>query len=225
MAQFWKTIGASLLSAAAVAAAIVWLLQTSAEKYIGFITEQQLEKIRHTFQEELERFKAVIGTEEAANQRRFNQLLSFRAEQLSEFYWPIYIRLQIDNAVWERALGAQNPNRLPGDVGRPMEQFILDNHKEILKIIQSKFYLAEPPSGLEKDLLDYVRHVAVYLAMQTTRHYDDKVPFDLQEPWPQHLFPDFKARLEELQTNYNEMLKQVRSQGAPERTETAAKPN
>jgi hypothetical protein len=37
-----------------------------------------------------------------------------------------------------------------------MEQFILDNHKEILKIIQSKYYLAEPSPGLEKDLLNYV---------------------------------------------------------------------
>jgi hypothetical protein len=135
MAQFWKTIAASLLSAAAVAAAIIWLLQTSAEKYIGFIADEQLDRVKHTLEEELERFKGVIGTEEAANQRRFNQLLSFRAEQLSEFYWPIYIRLQIDNVVWERALGLQNPNRLPGEVGKPMEQFILDNHKEILKIL------------------------------------------------------------------------------------------
>jgi hypothetical protein len=89
----------------------------------------------------------------------------------------------------------------------------------------SKFYLAEPPPALEKDLLDYVRHVAVYLAMRTAHYYDDKVPYDLKEPWPEHFFPDLKARLGELQTNYNEMLKQARSQGAPERTETATKPN
>jgi hypothetical protein len=164
LAEFWKTILTSLLSAAAVSAAIIWLLQTSAEKYIGFVTDKQLETVKHTLSEELEGFKGVIGTEEAANQLRFNRLLSFRAEQLSEFYWPIYIRLQIDNAVWERVLNSQNINRLPEDIGKPMEQFILDNHKEILKIVQSKFYLAEPTPNLERDLLNYVRHIAVYLA-------------------------------------------------------------
>lgn len=211
MQEFWKTVVASLLSAAAVSAAIIWLLHTSADKYIGLITDQHLEAFKYTLSEELESYKGTIATEETANQLRFNRLLSFRAEQLSEFYWPIYIRLQIDNAVWERALGAQTPNRLPPDIGRPMEQFLLENHKEILAVIESKFYLAELTPELEKDLLDYVRHVAVYLAMRTTAHYNDKVPVDLNEPWPSNLFPHFKARLDELQSEYNEMLKQQRS--------------
>jgi hypothetical protein len=180
MARFWETVFASLLSAAAVGAALIWLLQTSAEKYIGFIADKQLQAFEHRLNEELESYKGIIATEETANQLRFNQRLSFRAQQLSEFYWPIYIRLQIDNVVWERALGAQTPNRLPADVGRPMEQFILDNHKEILKVIETKFYLAEPTPELETDLLNYVRHVAVYLAMRTTQHYNDKVPLDLE---------------------------------------------
>jgi hypothetical protein len=222
MQEFWKTVVASLLSAVAVSAAIVWLLQTSAEKYIGLITDRQLEAFKHTLSEELESYKGTIATEETANQLTFNRLLSFRAEQLSEFYWPIYIRLQIDNAVWERVLGAQTPNRLPPDIGRPMEQFLLENHKEILKIIESKFYLAELTPELEKDLLDYVRHVAVYLAMRTTEHYSDKVPVDLNEPWPSSLFPHFKARLGEVQSEYDEMLRQQRSL---QRAGAASQPN
>jgi hypothetical protein len=225
MRQFLRAIIASLLSTAAVGAAIVWLLQPSAEKYIGLVTDQQLEVFKHTLDEKLESFKAHLTTVEAAEQLRFNQLLSFRAKQISEFYWPIYIRLQIDNAVWERALGAQTPNRLPPDVGKPMEQFILDNHKEILKIIESEFYLAELTPALEKDLLQYVRHVAVYMAMRTTKHYDDKVPVDLNEPWPKDLFPHFQTRLDELQSNYNGMLKEAQSQQSLERAGPASQPN
>ena len=60
--------------------------------------------------------------------------------------------------------------------------------------------------------------------MRTTHHYDDKEPTDLKEPWPNYLFPDFKAQLEELQKDYNEMLKQARRQSAPGSAQTVAEP-
>ena len=61
---------------------MVDLLKTSADTYIDFA----IERVKHTLSEELESFKAVIGTQEAANHLRFNKLFSFRVEQLSEFY-------------------------------------------------------------------------------------------------------------------------------------------
>jgi len=104
-----------------------------------------------------------------------------------------------------------------------MEKFLLDNHEEILKIIQSKFYLAEPTPNLEKDILDYVKHVAVYQAMRTTSRYKDNVPINLGAPFPDSVVKDFKARLDELQGDYNEMLKQAH-RAATEAQQTPAEP-
>jgi hypothetical protein len=207
MAQFWKTIFTSVLSAAAVSGAVIWLVHTTANKYIGFVTDKQLETVKTELSEELESFKG----KELTNQLRFNKLLDFRREQLSEFYWPIYIRLQIDNAVYDDVFGGKDAS-VPKDVGKPLEQFLLDNHKELLKIIQDKFYLAELNPDLEKDLLHYVRHAAVYLAMRTTPRYDNDVPATLNEPYPKDLFQHFESQLKALQSDYNEMLKQTRPQ-------------
>jgi hypothetical protein len=61
--------------------------------------------------------------------------------------------------------------------------------------------------------------------MRTTSHYDDKVPINLDAPYPDDFLKDFKARLDEVQGDYNEMMKQARGQSAaPEPRPTAAEP-
>ena len=143
MGRFIRTALASLLSASAAVAIVGWLSEAAVERYADAALERHSESFKHELNRQLTAFSGAVETAEAADRLQFDRMLSHRQQQLSEFYWPIYIRLQSDNAVWERVLGSDNPKRLPPDVRRPMEEFILQNHGEILKIVQAKYHLAD----------------------------------------------------------------------------------
>lgn len=219
MGAFWNSlVGAfsGLFTAAAIFAGIVWFSRTAIEKYLGTIAAKQianhkltldrdLAEFKHHLDEGLEAIKAKIGTEEAAERLRFEKVLDFRSHQLNEFYWPIYIHLQKDNAIWERVFGGST-DRLSPDIGEDIERnVILPNHDEIVQIIQTKFYLAERDEALEAALLKYIRHVAVYHALRSTKQKSD--PLQVNEPYPSGLYPLLKARLDDVQHKYDELLR------------------
>src|SRR5690348_9740877 len=60
------------------------------------------------------RLKELWKTEldlEASRQKEWDKLqinkrIEILGRQLSEFYWPVYLRLQRDNAVWDRIMDA-----------------------------------------------------------------------------------------------------------------------
>ena len=67
---------------------------------------------------------------------RHNAELEFIERQISEFYWPIYLRLEKDNVMWKRikSLSAEK-NVLPEAASEAIEKdFILKNHQEIVEI-------------------------------------------------------------------------------------------
>ena len=67
---------------------------------------------------------------------RYNAELEFIERQISEFYWPIYLRLEKDNVMWKRikSLSAEK-NVLPEAASEAIEKdFILKNHQEIVEI-------------------------------------------------------------------------------------------
>lgn len=67
---------------------------------------------------------------------RYNAELEFIERQISEFYWPIYLRLGKDNVMWKRikSLSAEK-NVLPEAASEAIEKdFILKNHQEIVEI-------------------------------------------------------------------------------------------
>ena len=105
--------------------------------------------------------------------------------QLSRFYWPLYFHLQKDNAVWsrlrDRALGKDD---LREQVARQIEKdFILPNHEETVQVIESNIHLTGANEELLRQLLAYIRHVAVYNAMRSSGDYTHD-PISLGEPWP-----------------------------------------
>jgi hypothetical protein len=130
---------------------------------------------------------------------RRNKHIELYDRQLSEFYWPLYFRLQVDNFVWEKALDRHS-------IGFEIEKsFILTNHDEMVKIIESKFHLARADDCLLKQLLSYIKHVAVYKALRS-KDNTDLLPVHWGEPWPDKLFPLIKQRAEDLQKNYDRLL-------------------
>jgi hypothetical protein len=153
----------------------------------------------------IEKYKAAQGLKSEILKQRFAARLQRIERQLSEFYWPIYLRLQKDNTVWRRLLdkGKEEDNPLRRIGSRIEIDFILPNHNELLKIIETKIHLAEPDAALQAALLSYIDHVAVYNAAIaagfTDLHGSQR---ELLTPWPRDLFPLIEDHTLKLQRDY-----------------------
>lgn len=145
---------------------------------------------------------------------RYNAELEFIEKQISEFYWPIYLRLEKDNVMWKRikSLSPEN-NVLPESASAAIEQeFILKNHQEIVEIIESKIHLAESSANsreLINELVKFIKHVAIYRTIRSISELRQVNPVDLNEPYPANLFPLIEQNFRELQNRY-EQLKKVK---------------
>jgi hypothetical protein len=93
----------------------------------------------------LERLKSHLALRNEFAKLRDAKELEFLDKQLSQFYYPLYIRLHIDGAVWNRILDKRSGNdELRRRVGDAIEKnVILPNHEEMVRIIQSHINLAE----------------------------------------------------------------------------------
>ena len=145
---------------------------------------------------------------------RYNAELELIERQISEFYWPIYLRLEKDNVMWKRIKSlSPDKNVIPEAASDVIEkEFILKNHQEIVEIIESKIYLAENLTNskdLINELLQYIKHVAVYKTIRSIKELQKINPVDLNEPFPQKLFPLIESNFRELQNRY-EHLKNVK---------------
>lgn len=78
----------------------------------------------------IERFKAAQALANDLHKQKFATQLQLIERQLSEFYWPIYLRLQKDNVVWRRILDRKKAQDDPlQKIGTEIEaNFILPNH-------------------------------------------------------------------------------------------------
>jgi hypothetical protein len=169
--------------------------------FAGFWLNKAIEQIRST-----NALKADLA------KMRDSRNLDYWEKQLSEFYWPLYVRLQYDNAVWRRILDAKEGNDgIRRKLGREIERtFVLPNHEEIVRIIRSNMHLMENDGIALDAMLRYIRHVAVYKAMRLAG-VEDQFPDALGEPWPRDLFPQIEKMAYRLQARYDEA---VRAAGA-----------
>lgn len=154
----------------------------------------------------MERFKADRARENDRERLRA-QKLDYLERQLSEFYYPICVRLHIDTATWRRILDREHGDGdIRAQVGARIERdVLLPNHEAIVSIIQSKFHLAEDdPEGFDT-MLKYVRHVAVYRAMRAVG-FNDRDPISLDEPWPRNFLPIMERTAARLQREYDALL-------------------
>jgi hypothetical protein len=137
-----------------------------------------------------------------------NKKVDFLERQLSEFYYPIYLRLQKDNVVWKRILDTrEEEGSLKQKVGGEIEKnTVLPNHAEIVQIIEKHIHLAQADEKLFDLLLQYINHISVYKAIRDAGEY--KVfPLELHEPYPNDLFAEVQRRTLQLQEEYNKLIK------------------
>ncbi len=145
---------------------------------------------------------------------QYNAELELIERQISEFYWPIYLRLEKDNVMWKRIKSlSSEKNLLPEAASEAIEkEFILKNHQEIVEIIESKIHLAENSNDskeLINELLKYIKHVAIYKTIRSIKELQRFNPIDLNEPFPERIHPLIENKFLELQNRY-EHLKKVK---------------
>jgi N-acetylmuramoyl-L-alanine amidase len=141
---------------------------------------------------------------------RHNAEIEFIERQISEFYWPIYLRLEKDNVMWKRIKSlSPEKNVLPEAASEVIEkEFILKNHQEIVGIIESKIHLAENSINskeLINELLKYIKHVEVYKTIRSIKELQRFNPIDLNEPFPEKIFPLIENNFRELQNRYEHL--------------------
>lgn len=127
--------------------------------------------------------------------------------RLQKFYWPILIRIEKDNAIWETILSKrEDPQSLQFRVADHVEkEYVLRNHDEILEIISSNMYLAEPDAELSNSINKYIKNVTIYKALRESG--EERVfPLELGAEWPQDFHQLISDRTSNYQAKLNRML-------------------
>jgi hypothetical protein len=121
--------------------------------------------------------------------------------QLSQFYWPLYIRLEKNEVIWKRIfdVGEQDEGK------RRLAAEILPNHAEIVAIIETRMHLAEADTDFTRELLHYIHHVTLHRALRAAGD-TQTFPMDFGVAWPEQLFPMVKRRTTALQREYDQQI-------------------
>lgn len=135
-------------------------------------------------------------------QHRTTQL----ATQLSEFFWPLLLRLRRDDAVWTHMLVRASDDPALAAYGRTIETAVLlPNHAAMVEIIEQGMRHTAGDHELQEMLVAYVRHAAVYRALREAG-VRDRDPLALGVPWPKGLTELVEARTKARQAEYDRLM-------------------
>ncbi len=127
--------------------------------------------------------------------------------QLNEFYWPLLFLLRKNNIVWQRILQAHDPgDELEKDLSFKLSrQYFFPNNEKILEIIEGKYYLAQPPKEVSRQIELFICHQAIFQGIRNTLD-NDVDPYRFGEPWPSGFLPAIEAHTLKLQSEYDSFL-------------------
>lgn len=118
--------------------------------------------------------------------------------RLSDFYYPVVLRLKKDEYVWNEVLSRdawRGKRNLEPNLERAL---ILDNYDEILSIIDNHLEMIGSDSELRAQIDQYERHVAMYKALRASGQ--PPMPRDEDDiGWPKGFLPLMQQRAQELQ--------------------------
>jgi len=156
---------------------------------------------------------SYLRRREEAHKFVLDKRVRFLEQQLSQFYWPMYLHLQKDNLYWERLRERnQDPESSQSRLSLQIESgVILPGHKEAMAVIEANLHLAGNSTVVEESLR-YVRHVKLYEMLRAAGIKDDPVTHG--EPYPRDYFPLIEQRVNALQAEYDNLIRQTLS---PER--------
>nr|WP_321235176.1 hypothetical protein [uncultured Psychroserpens sp.] len=163
----------------------------------AFQSQQRLIKFQQS--KELETLKEKNKFENDISIIKIEKQLAYLEKQLSEFYWPVRVRFEKNNAIWYMMSKRQ--------IGGVLDSIVLANHLEILDILENKLHLAAPDKDLETRIGNYINHVEIFRAMRlsgNTKEYpgDINSSFDYNEQFSQQV----KNQCDSLQAYYNRLI-------------------
>ena len=154
------------------------------------------------------------------HENKINKKISVIENKLKNFYWPLYIRLQRDEYLWELAKITLfgNENHSDDECAAAMvvalkkqenntiillDNHILENHNETLKIIDNHMVDAEPSDFIMNLIKQYNKHVMIYKFLRNDQVYS--FPKYHGVPYPIHLKSAIETRVRLLQKDYNKL--------------------
>jgi len=151
---------------------------------------------------------SYLRRKEEAHKFVLDKRVRFLEQQLSQFYWPMYLHLQKDNLYWERLMERnQDPESSQSRLSVQIESgVILPGHKEAMAVIEANLHLAGD-STVVQESLRYVRHVKLYEMLRAAGIKDDPVTHG--EPYPRDYFPLIQQRVNALQSEYDNLIRQT----------------
>jgi hypothetical protein len=151
---------------------------------------------------------SYLRRKEEAHKFVLDKRVQFLEQQLSQFYWPMYLHLQKDNLYWERLMERnQDPESSQSRLSLQIESgVILPGHREAMAVIQANLHLAGD-STVVQESLRYVRHVKLYEMLRAAGIKDDPVTHG--EPYPRGYFPLIQQRVNALQSEYDNLIRQT----------------
>jgi hypothetical protein len=139
-----------------------------------------------------------------------NSKRSYIEKQLSQFYYPIQLRLNKDNAFFTTSRNEKVDETLRKKIE---DDFMIPNHEEILRIIDDHFDLIKNESEDDsqvKPLINaikaYERHVAIYKVLKGTG--DLRKPIQVGEKFPKEFFTLIDRRIADLENQRDKLLLQ-----------------
>jgi hypothetical protein len=161
----------------------------------------------HWLNRQLEAFKTrqTQSLEVAKEKRELKQQML--EKKLSEFYRPILLRLETDNAVWEHMLGKYEEDPTTKKFGLEFEKtFVLPNHDRTMAIIEQHGHLIGNDPEVVDEINKFTRHVAVYKALRAMDDKRDPANFGEGLGWPKSFYPVIRDRTMALEAEYESLL-------------------
>ena len=126
-------------------------------------------------------------------------------QQLSRFYWPLYLRLQRDNLIEERRKErVQDDNDPKSILSLKIDAgVILPTHQDAVSVIENNLHLAGDQAIIDLVVL-YVRHVMVYQMLRDAGLRDD--PIKHGHGYPKDIFSIIEKRAHKLQAQYDSLI-------------------
>lgn len=128
--------------------------------------------------------------------------------QLSEFYWPIYIRLHNNAALRIRMLTkGEGFNPTDNKMAAAIEHnVIMKNNQEIADIIMSQIHISFPEKELLSAIKSFLKHVEIYKAIRAA-DITDKYPTHFKVEYPTIFGELIEERTLALQNKINRQYK------------------
>lgn len=175
---------------------------------VGFWISRGLEKLKANESILVELKKQTITLQTNLLQDIRERKLMHVENQLNNLYYPIFYRLQKDDALWRLSPRlSHRGGSLPEEVNDTLEtKYILKNHLEIVNIIETNSHLLHANAELQEQVQAYIKHVAIYETIHGVDSLKDKFPEDFNSPYPHSFKKLIEAQIASLQGQYDQLL-------------------